>query len=345
MRGASLPRFLLLAVLASAWTSGCRACSSRPSRDKAPAQVVKKVAARNYQRSPKLQNLMATPTAVVLRSGSRAWAWVDGRSSALSLAVDTVRWSPAGFEYVSSSGFTKVLAPGGSLYYRLGTAPSEGSKPLTTIFGQPSVPPDGFGIDYIDGAGGARVQAILTGPEGRRVRLGLFQRVPDEQVWLRGELRIDGQISQELGPSVRFKKDADGRLLNEIPDRSEPLEWQPVSSDDLKLWAEALQAFSKDGSALTVGSATAADLDRDGALESIVCLDGPIRMLAPRCVLVEEVDEETRIHGLSLPWTTGGPSPLAFTIDGAPYAMLVSSEDGMRVLRTHGAGWVVDAIP
>jgi hypothetical protein len=309
-------------------------------------QIVKKQAKGNYKRAPKFQNLLATPNAVVLRSGSRAWVWVDGRSSALSLAVDTVRWSPTGFEYVSSSGFTKVLAPGGSLYYRLGKDRESESKPLKTIFGQPSVPPEGFGIDYVDGAGGARVQAILTGPEGRRVRLGLFERVPDEQVWLRGELRIDGQVSEELGASVSFAKDDSGRLQHAIPSTAEPLAWQPVDPDDLKVWVDALQAFSKDGSALTVGSATAADLDRDGALENIVCLDGSIRMLAPRCVLVEEVDEETRIHGLSLPWTTGGPPPLAFSLNGAPYAMLVSAEDSTRgrVVRTFGAGWVVDMI-
>jgi len=343
MPGAHPLQHLALAALVGVWGPGCRSCSSDSARIQAPQHVVEKA---GHTPAPKLQNLVPTSTAVVLRSGSKAWVWVDGRSSALSLAVDVVRWSPGGFEYASPSGFTKVLAPGGSLYYRLGEVGQAESAPLESVLGRPSSPPPGFGIDYVDGAGGSRVQAILTGPEGRRVRLGLFERVPDEQVWLKGEVRVDGKVSPELDASVGFVKDSEGLLQHAIPANATALDWQAVPEADLKRWADALQAFSKDGSPLTVGSANAADLDRDGTTEAIVCLDGAVRMFDPRCVLVDVVGEETRMYGLSLPWTPGGPDPLAFTLGGAPYALQVSSDDARRgfVLRTFGAGWVVDAI-
>jgi len=335
-----------MAVLVSVIGTGCRSCSGLATDESVPIEVVQTSDLREYTRAVKLQNLVYTSNAVVLRAGSRVWIWVDGRASALSLPLDAVRWSPAGFELATLSGFSKVLAPGGSLYYRVAAGGQADSRPLEELLGKPSAPPVGFGIDYVDGAGGSRVQAILTGPEGRRVRLGLFERVPDEQVWLRGEVSIDGEKSSELDEGVGFAKGAGGMLRHAIPSKAESLAWDSVRDTDLKEWMAAVQPFSKDGSPLTVGCAVAADLDRDGLQEAIVCLDGPIRMLDPRCVLVDVVDDETRMFGLSLPWTAGGSEPLAFTVNGAPYVMMVSDEDPQRgfVVRTFGAGWVVDPI-
>lgn len=358
LRSASILSLTLLVGLGS----GCNSCSGKKKsatsgdEDVAKKEGKKKGKKKKKKRSrtdkdPNSQNirlhdLTTTPNAAVVRSGEKVWMWVDGRSSAISQPVDAVAWSKGGFEFAAGNGFTKVLAPGGSFYYRAKVGEQPATQPLKSLLGKPSSPPEGFAIDYIDGAGGTKVQAILTGPEKRRVRLGLFAKVPDEQIWLEGSLPTDGKASAPLSARVGFKKDGEGDLLNQVPDTGTAVAWGEVGDADLKEWMEAAQAFGKNGAKLTPGVKVAADLDRDGFEEAILCFDGEIGMLDPRCVLVDIVNDETRMYAIGLPWQANGNQPVAFSVDGSPYALMISTKDPKVgfVLRYYGAGWMAEPI-
>jgi len=201
-------------------------------------------------------------------------------------------------------------------------------------------------VEYVDGAGGKRVQAFLLGPEGRRVRLGLFLSQPDDAVWITGALPSEGQASPPLPETVRFRAGADGALLNDVPLGGEPLEWKSVSQDKLQQWVAAVQPFHNGGADLTAGMHASADLDRDGELETLLCISGRIRMLDPRCVLVDEVGSETRMYAVGLPWTADGGAPVGFTVDGAPYVFMGSPMDPSIgfVLRYYSAGWIAETV-
>lgn len=346
----SLRTHLLATLLAStAMGSGCSRCgvsSSTAVRIDGPGDRPAGASTEARTVTVWAHEVELLPTAVALRSGSRVWMWVDGRPLPVASFGDGVAWSPRGFEFTTSNGLTKVLAPGGSLYYRLSILEEPKTRSANELFDGVSAPPPGWSVDYVDGAGGKRVQAFLNGPEGRRVRLGLFRTVPDDQVWLEGELPADGERSPPLATSVHFRRTLEGGLVATTPEGGDPLAWNPVPEDQLAAWMAAVEAFRTGGPKLTAGIHVAADLDRDGHDETVLCVDGRIGMLDPRCVLIDEVDQETRMYPVGLPWEAGGPAPIGFTVDGVPYLMMVSGTSSTVgfVLRYYGAGWVAEPI-
>lgn len=342
------------------FSAGCSSCSGgNASKKKATAELEKgskkgkkgkKKRARTDknpdQKAVRIHDLKATPTAAVVTSGDKAWMWVDGRSNAMSAKISDVRWSAQGFEFPAGNGLTKVLAPGGSTYLLAREGQQPDSKPLAEVLREKTTPPEGFAIDYIDGGGGTKVQAVLTGPDNRRVRIGLFRQVPESQVWLEGQLPADGKASPPPSARFGFAKDDEGDFLNKLPSGAQAAEWGKVRDADLSEWLSSVQSFAKAGSKLTAGVSVAADLDRDGFEEAIICLDGEINMLEPRCVLVDIVNDQTRIYSAGLPWSAGGNQPVLFTVDGAPYVLMVSTEDAKSafVLRSYGTGWVTEPV-
>ncbi len=351
-------RRLALVVGVASWMggggllAGCRGCSFRGSAESAKGvAAARNAGAADAKKTSvvtrsRLHDLPVTPTMAVLRSGNKVWMWVDGRSTSVSRPFSEVSWSPKGFEFEVDSGFTKVLAPGGSFYFRIESANPPTTRPVVELFSEPSSPPPGFSIDYIDGAGGSRVQAVLNGPRNRRVRLGLYREVPDGQVWLEGELPTTGQASPPLKRSQGFRWDAEKRFAHAAPADAGPLESGEVPPEDLKKWVTAAQTFHKGGPPLTAGYSIRADFDRDGADEDVLCLDGEIGILDPRCLLVEREEDEVRMYAVGLPWTAGGNHPIAFTLDGAPYLMMVSPTESRLAygFRYYGAGWIVEPI-
>jgi|GEM_PF-3379700 len=329
-------------------SSGCSSCSDGRDHVASPgaAGPAVKAKATPEPRAIQVHDLDLSPNAVILRSDRKVWMWVDGRSSAISHRVDNVEWSPHGFEIAVSNGFTKVLAPGGSYYYRVSIGEKRDTRPAKALFDGPTAPPPGYSIEYVDGAGGKRVQAFLVGPEGRRVRLGLFLKVPDDQVWLTGTLPTAGTASPPIDPRITFDRTTDGALVNAVPEGAEALALAPIPDAQLKTYVAATQPFTSGDNTLTAGVHAAADLDRDGEIESVLCVNGPVRMLDPRCVLIDTVDGETRMYAVGLPWVPEGNPPIAFTVDGAPYMMMVSPKEPKLgyVLRYYGAGWMAEPI-
>jgi hypothetical protein len=219
------------------------------------------------------------------------------------------------------------------------------TRPVATLFDGTGTAPPGWSLEFLSGAGAKRVQAFLNGPEDRRVRLGLFLQEPDDRVWLTGVLPTTGAPSPPLPAAVELGR-ADGVLLAEVPAGAEPLPWVEIPDAQVAGWMESVQPFHSAGPPLEVGVHVTADLDRDDALETVLCFDGAVRMLDPRCVLVDEVDGETRMYAVGLPWQSGGNEPVGFTVDGAPYVLMVSPEEPSLgfVLRYYGAGWVAEPV-
>ncbi len=294
----------------------------------------------------RMHDLDLSPTMVALQSGAKVWMWADGRSNAISYPIDSVSWSERGFEFETANGLARVLAPGGGLYYRAGRSALTPARPLREMLQERRLPPAGFDVRYIAGAGGSRVQAVLVGPEERRVRLGLFQGRPDAQIWLRGKLPERGKPSPAVSGDWFFERDADGRFAGTPPEGAEPQALVPVPPERSERWLAVAQAFRKDGEPLTLGASVYMDLDQDGESESVLCLDGSIGMLEPRCVVVDEVDGEARLYAAGLPWVANGNPPIVFTMNGAPYLLMVSPEEPSVafVLRYYGAGWIVEPL-
>ena len=217
---------------------------------------------------------------VVLQSGPKVWMWADGRSHALSHALGSVSWSERGFEFATANGLTRVLAPGGGIYYRVGPTKHASARPIRELLRQGGEAPSGFDIRYVAGLGGSRVQAVLHGPEMRQVRLGLFTGEPERQVWLSGRLPEVGQASPTLSAFPGFRRDEDDRFLSAIPDGAEPISVDTVPPSKIARWLGVAQAFRKSGEPLTLGTSSYLDLDRDGVNEAVICLDGEVGMLS-----------------------------------------------------------------
>ena len=178
------------------------------------------------------------------------------------------------------------------------------------------------------------------------MRLGLFQGRPDAEVWFRGSLPERGKPSPPVSEDWLFERDAEGRFVGSPPEGTEVLLSRPLPPERVDRWLGLVQAFRKDGDPLTVGASVYLDLDRDGEDEAVLCLNGSIGMLEPRCVVVDEVDGEARLYAAGLPWQTDGNEPVAFTANGAPYLLMVSPDERrvVFVLRYYGAGWIVETL-
>jgi hypothetical protein len=312
--------------------------------DRAAAPVPKAI--DHVKPTLRIHDLAATPTMAVVQSGAKVWMWVDGRSNAISQPLASVGWTERGFEFSMGNGLTRVLAPGGAFYYRIGAEDLPPARPMSSLMSLSDPPPDGFSIAYLDGAGGSRVQAVLTGPEGRRVRLGLYRSMPDAQVWLTGKLPDGGQAVAPVPASLQFRRAADESFVSAPPEGTDPLESTAVPAEQAAQWLAVAQAFRKGTVPLSLGTSIAADLDRDGVDETVLCLDGEIGMLDPRCILVDSDDGETRMYAVGLPWTADGNPPVVFSLDGAPYMMMVSPKEPRLayVLRYYGAGWIAEPV-
>lgn len=286
-------------------------------------------------------------TAAVVRYGDKVWLWVDGRGNALSVAVDQVRWSAQGFELPDGNGFTKVLSPGGAVYHRSPDGPSRTSVPLSDLLGKASTPPAGFAITFTPGIGNTRVQAVLTGPSGQRVRLGLFDHEPDEMIWLEGTVEEGATAAPPIAGSAAFSRDAAGNLTLTPPPGAEAVDAASADDGALAHHLAVLQTLSKDGSPLTLGFAVTTDLDHDHTSETVVCLEGNIGMLDPRCILIDEVEQQQRYYSVGLPYRSGDPPPLVFRWNESQYLMMVSPDDRRTgyILRSDGRGWVTEPIP
>ena len=178
------------------------------------------------------------------------------------------------------------------------------------------------------------------------MRLGLFTGEPERQVWLTAQLPDVGQGSPALSATSSFRRDDDGHFLSPVPDGADPLPSAEIPPSKVARWLVAAQAFRKSGEPLTVGTSRYLDLDRDGVNEAVICLNGEVGMLEPRCILVDETEGETRFYAAGLPWVEGGNEPVAFAVNDAPYLMMVAKSDPSvaLVLRYYGAGWIVEPV-
>ena len=52
------------------------------------------------------------------------------------------------------------------------------------------------------------------------------------------------------------------------------------------------------------------------------------------------------MYAVGLPWSAGGNPPVVFSLNGAPYMMMVSSKEPRLayVLRYYGAGWIAEPV-
>jgi hypothetical protein len=346
-----MPRFsqfgLGLLVASLAFNAGCGACSQKKKKKKKKAQASSETAPAKVE--PKVHaDIIPTPAAVAIQVAGRAYLWTDGRTAMMSMNTEAASWSDDGFAYANLGG-AQVLAPGGSFYWRFGEAKAP-QTPMAEVFKQTTTPPAGFEVKVESGRGD-KVQVSILGPEGRKVRVGLFNEVPSAVVWLQGKLPEGTTASKALDKTAGWKMEGDGVTPKmELPDGATAVAAAPVPPETLTIWGADLNKL-RSGEAKVVTSSLY-NLDGDPYIEGFVCASGGKGDYS--CFVVDEINGERRYYATNIPYDdpAKGAAPIAFTKDGGTYLMWVGrtprANDTMpkllQVLRYGPSGYTVEVL-
>ena len=343
------PLLLVIALSGLTALAGCGSCAgddaaktaAGPDGEKAKKKKKKADRAPVQKRATEWEALL--PHALAVQLKDKVYLWADGAINPVSQPAEGVLWTPEGWAFAADGG-TRVLAPGGALYWRAG-APAAGQK-VAELFATTTTPPEGFKLEA-DLDRGNRYKVQLVGPQDRLVRMGMHDAPPTATAWMQGTLPTNRKVPK-LDSTAPWKKDAtSGNLLPEPPEGATKA-GEPAAAADtwMKEAATLLGAGAKKELALSI------DLDGDPEKEGLLCVSGGAPMQS--CFVVDEVGGQRRYHGVSLPWKGGdaASAPFGFTKDGQNYILYVglaarggaSSPPMAHVLRWDGGAFSMDVI-
>ena len=311
-------------VLATPALQGCDSCGSGKkkaalAKKKAKAKKSRKTKKKGKSKAKNLDAGLAPQSGVaaVVHLGERVLLWTEGRSSAVGRKVEGLSWSAAGFSWEADGGHM-VLAPGGALYWQAKQA--EGSQSVADLLANPAVAPEGYELTASAGRGG-NYKLGLSAPGGRKYRLGMSRDTPKATAWLKGDLPEGVKPATPLQKATAWPKDAEGKLVSGLPEGLAAGEAGKVPAEKTTAWLPDLQKLS--GAEAAVAGSLSVDLDRDGAAESLVCMDKTTGDYG--CFVIDEVGGATQYHGVQLAWRGGEPAPVVGVKGGAPYVLFTGA--------------------
>lgn len=288
-----------------------------------------------------------TITHVVYQAKDEALIWSESRSGTRGTKVDQSFWLGTGYAIRENEAYRYSLADG--VDYLSLTAPTgAGVQPMSAVVAGSTQAPPAYAWS-VEVAPNGFHRVFIKPPVGERQRIGMYPDAPSAPTWLEATLPAATNAAPPLSKSsgwLALEGGAPG-FQNVLPQGATPLATTDAPPEALAAWAQVLPKLR--GGAVEIKLAKVADLDRDGAPETFLCVSGGRN--AP-CYVVDKAGEEERFYVTTLPWDGTNPAlqPLFFQIGADAYVALAEppSDTGkagaLSVVRFNGAGFLTDTL-